>query len=261
MWVRGYGLVDSPKVAATPGKTLDLKAVPAPSAAAAQYYPAIYWYLLLKIPPKSDFPGTGAKGNDIMEAIKTQYEWLNTIKTNGCNSCHAMGTPGTRVMPKDFAHMTSYDAWARRIASGQAVTNMVNTVGGIGTEKSLTLFADWTDRIAAGELPFDKPQRPQGIERNVVLTLWDWSRNTICTISWARIAASRRSTPTANSTAPPSSARTMCRYSIRRAMPPRKCFIRCAIRKRPRTVMIRWRRRRIGATSRSGMRRPAITIR
>ena len=66
--------------------------------------------------------------------------------------------------------MTPYDAWARRIASGQAVTNMVNTVGGIGTEKSLTLFADWTDRIAAGELPFDKPQRPQGIERNVVLT-------------------------------------------------------------------------------------------
>ena len=43
VWVRGYGLVDSPKVQATPGKTLDLTAVPAPSAAAAaQYYPAIY---------------------------------------------------------------------------------------------------------------------------------------------------------------------------------------------------------------------------
>jgi len=40
------------------------------------------------------------------------------------------------------------------------------------------LFGDWTDRIAAGELPFAKPERPQGIERNVVLTLWDWSRPT-----------------------------------------------------------------------------------
>ena len=40
------------------------------------------------------------------------------------------------------------------------------------------LFADWTDRIAAGELPFAQPPRPQGIERNVVLTLWDWSRPT-----------------------------------------------------------------------------------
>src|SRR5437763_13260084 len=48
VWVRGYGLVDSPKVAAEPGKTLDLQAVPAPSpAAAAEYYPAIYWFSML----------------------------------------------------------------------------------------------------------------------------------------------------------------------------------------------------------------------
>ena len=45
VWVRGYGLVDSPKVKSTPGKVLNLKAVAAPNdAAAAQYYPAIYWY-------------------------------------------------------------------------------------------------------------------------------------------------------------------------------------------------------------------------
>jgi hypothetical protein len=51
IWVRGYGLIDSPKVRATPGKTLDLKAVAAPNdAAAAEYYPAIYWYSLLKSP-------------------------------------------------------------------------------------------------------------------------------------------------------------------------------------------------------------------
>jgi hypothetical protein len=51
VWVRGYGLVDSAKVDSAPGKILDLTAVPAPSAAdAAQYYPAIYWYSMLKIP-------------------------------------------------------------------------------------------------------------------------------------------------------------------------------------------------------------------
>src|SRR3954453_22982533 len=45
VWVRGYGLVDSPKVKAEPGKTLDLKAVVASNAAAAaEYYPAQYWY-------------------------------------------------------------------------------------------------------------------------------------------------------------------------------------------------------------------------
>jgi hypothetical protein len=52
VWVRGYGLVDSPKLR-------DLTAVPAPDqAAAAHYYPAIYWFTLLKIPPAKDFGGT-----------------------------------------------------------------------------------------------------------------------------------------------------------------------------------------------------------
>ena len=37
------------------------------------------------------------------------------------------------------------------------------------------MFGDWTDRIAEGELPATKPQRPQGVERNVVVTLWDWA--------------------------------------------------------------------------------------
>src|SRR5512145_513302 len=32
VWVRGYGLTDSPKVVSGPGKTLNLTAVPAPSA-------------------------------------------------------------------------------------------------------------------------------------------------------------------------------------------------------------------------------------
>ena len=66
VWVRGYGLVDSPKVTSEPGKSLNLKAVAAPNAAAAaEYYPAIYWYAMLKIPDKSEFPGTGDKGNGI----------------------------------------------------------------------------------------------------------------------------------------------------------------------------------------------------
>src|SRR6266436_911835 len=38
VWVRGYGLVDSPKVRAKPGQQLNLTAVPAPSPAAAAHY-------------------------------------------------------------------------------------------------------------------------------------------------------------------------------------------------------------------------------
>ena len=170
VWVRGYGLVDSLKVAATPGKTLDLKAVIAPSAAAAaEYYPPIYWYSMLKIPAKSDFPAG---------PMKTQPEWLNQIKTTGCMSCHAIGTKGMRTMPKDFAHMKSTEAWARRITSGQAMTQMINVLNRFDRDLFLANFADWTDRIAKGELPFAQPSRPQGVERNIVLSLWDWSTPT-----------------------------------------------------------------------------------
>ena len=36
------------------------------------------------------------------------------------------------------------------------------------------MFADWADRIAAGEVP-PSPPRPKGVERNVVLTEWEWT--------------------------------------------------------------------------------------
>src|SRR5216117_2440593 len=44
VWVRGYGLIDSPKIKTTPGKTVNLTALIAPTQAqAAEYYPAVYW--------------------------------------------------------------------------------------------------------------------------------------------------------------------------------------------------------------------------
>src|SRR3989442_4152890 len=102
VWVRGYGLVDSPKVRTAPGKMLNLTAVMAPNAAAAaEHYPAIYWYSMLKIPDKSLFPGTGATGNGMLVTLTSQAQWVNTVKTTGCMSCHALGTKGTRTIPKE----------------------------------------------------------------------------------------------------------------------------------------------------------------
>jgi hypothetical protein len=180
VWVRGYGLVDAPKVQSAPGKILNLTAVPAPNeAAAAQYYPAIYWYAMLQIPAKSEFPGTGPSGNGIHEGLKSQAHWLANVKSLGCMSCHALGTIGTRTIPKELGEFKdSTEAWQRRIQAGQTMTQMNNVAGRLGAQRALGLWADWTDRIAAGELPFAKPERPQGIERNIVLTLWDWSRPT-----------------------------------------------------------------------------------
>ena len=121
VWVRGYGLVDSPKMRAVPGRQLNLSAVPAPNAtAAAQYYPAIYWYSMLQIPPESEFGGHGRIPKGI-----TRPDWLTTIKNQACVGCHQLGQASTRSIPAAFAHMTGEEAWMRRVQSGQAGTNMV----------------------------------------------------------------------------------------------------------------------------------------
>ena len=60
VWVRGYGLVDSPRLQVAPGTMQDLTAVLAPDPhAAAQFYPAGYWLSLIEVPDKDAFPGTG----------------------------------------------------------------------------------------------------------------------------------------------------------------------------------------------------------
>src|SRR4051812_40972281 len=176
VWVRGYGLVDSAKVQAAPGRTLDLEAMIAPSpAAAAEYYPAIYWYSMLKVPEKQEFGAGGANGG-MPAALKVQAQWIDVVKTNGCYGCHALGTKATRTLPPALGEFgNSAEAWERRIQSGQAMTQMVTNIGRLDAKRALGLFADWTDRIAAGELPAAKPPRPQGVERNVVLTVWDWA--------------------------------------------------------------------------------------
>lgn len=178
VWVRGYGLVDSPKTVASPGQRLKLEAVPAPDArAAAAYYPGVYWYSLLEIPKPEEFPGTGPQGNGIPQSMKSQYYWVDTLK-NGCQSCHALGSRGVREVPGFFMHLghgDSFAAWAYRTQAGQAMGYMATVLARLGPEKGLTLFSQWTDRIAQGALPFETPLRPQGLERNAVYTLWDWS--------------------------------------------------------------------------------------
>ncbi len=172
VWVRGYGLVDSPKVRAKPGQTLNHTAVPAPNeAAAAHYYPAIYWYTMMKIPPAKDFGGS----TDIPKNI-TQDIWRQRMSNVDCVGCHQLGQEATRTIPAQLGHFKSgADAWVRRIASGQSGEMMTNRIAGQLGGVPYQYFGDWTDRVAKGELPKNKPPRPQGVERNLVVTAWEWS--------------------------------------------------------------------------------------
>ncbi len=184
VWVRGYGLTDSKHIPASPGQSVDHTTVAAASAAAAaEHYPANYWYSLIEPPAASEFPGTGPQGNGISPAMKTQQDWLAHQK-EGCFFCHQLGTPTTRTLPDTG---NSAEAWAQRIAkarapgdptvgdSGQKIAGMMgNLMTRFGRERALKMYAEWTDRIRKGALPLEKPPRPQGKERNVVLSIWDW---------------------------------------------------------------------------------------
>ncbi len=170
VWARGYGLVDSEKATAKPGQRLRITAKIAPDeAAAAHYYPAIYWYAMLEIPAADEFGGKGR-----IPARISQPAWISAMKNTGCIGCHQIGQLSTRTTPAALGTFASpADAWRRRVQSGQAGGMMSGQLNGLG-ETAFAMFGSWTDRIAKGELPFTTPPRPQGVERNIVVTLRDW---------------------------------------------------------------------------------------
>ena len=96
------------------------------------------------------------------------------MKNTGCIGCHQLGQQSTRTIPAALGTFASgAEAWRRRVQSGQSGQQMLGQLTGLG-EMSFANYGDWTDRIAKGELPFAKPPRPQGVERNIVVTLRDW---------------------------------------------------------------------------------------
>jgi hypothetical protein len=175
VWVRGYGLVDSKPVSLRVGADITLKTFVAESAAeAAQIYPANYWYSLLEVPDANEFPGTGDAGNGISEGMRNQAQWIDMTK-QGCQLCHQLGNKLTRSIDHldHLGFESSTEAWHYRTAIGIRGPFMSAFAGRFGRDRGMGMYADWTDRIAAGETPA-APDRPSGIERNVVVTLWDW---------------------------------------------------------------------------------------
>ena len=157
MFVRGYGLIDSPPSTAAPGQQQNLKAVTAPTPrAAANIYPANYWLGLMEIP-----------------AGKLSFEEVASTVKN-CLQCHQIGNMATRTIGPFFEkHPTHLAKWDARVAVGPSGSNMSATFQRLGPQREA--FARWTERIANGEFPKQAPPRPRGVERNLVVTQWTWA--------------------------------------------------------------------------------------
>jgi hypothetical protein len=177
VWVRGYGLVDSTPIEMKPrADSVTLNAVVAKTPLeAAQVYPGNYWLSLLEPPAAKEFPGTGPEGNGLGPGMQTQNQWINSLKSD-CNFCHQLGNKLTRsvdhVLKAKPELKTHVDAWEWRLGTGVRGNSMYAVINNQGKDRSLKVYADWTERVARGELP-PPPSRPSGVERNLVVTLWD----------------------------------------------------------------------------------------
>ncbi len=165
VWVRGYGLIDSKPVQTAPGKILDLTATTAPSLrAAAQYYPANYWYSMIRIPSTNAFPMEE-------EGIQSQLDWVARMKND--IQLIQIGDKATREIPEQLRKFpNSEEAWRAWLKTEPPVS-----IARLNRDVAIKMYADWTDRIAAGEYPQEAPPRPQGLERSVVISEWDWGND------------------------------------------------------------------------------------
>ena len=143
LWVRGYGLRDSAKIAASPGMDLELRVTAAATPVeAAAIYPASYWLSLLN-PPEQD------------------ADWVNHFKL-GCQLCHQVGSLITRIHSRATLDLGL-----------QKASYMNLTADALGRDLLLDVMEDWHERMVAGETP-PPPPRPAGLERNLVITQWGW---------------------------------------------------------------------------------------
>jgi len=168
LWVRGYGLRDSDKTTARPGSTLSLHAERAASPGqAAAVYPANYWFSLFEPPEKT-------------------AAFVNQMKL-GCELCHQIGSLTTRARTRAL-----YDLGFRKASYMNVVADH------LGRDRLLDALAAWSGRIAAGATP-PAPPRPQGVERNFVITQWGWGD--VYTYAHDEVATDKRD-PTRNAGGP-----------------------------------------------------------
>ena len=189
--------------------TSSRNAAPSP-AAAAVVYPAAYWYSMMKVPD-----------GERSQLAARRRQSSTSRRSRICRASAAIRSASSRRARcrRSSASLPSHhDAWVRRIQSGQAGSQMLasamNQLGGVPPK----YLADWTERVAKGELPHAQPQRPRGVERNIVATVRDWSTDKAYMHD---LSGTDRRNPTVNA----------LRQAVRRARAQRPTSSRSSIRR------------------------------
>ena len=108
----------------------------------------------MKVPDKSEFPGTGETGNGISPTMQTSGAVAARAEVGRLHGMPSDRQQGDARDSERARHVpSSVAAWDRRVQSGQAGRQMSNGLNKFGRRRALEMFADWTDRIAAGEVP------------------------------------------------------------------------------------------------------------
>ena len=179
VFVRGYGLVDSTPVQAEARRrrpsTLTATLAKTPQEA-AKVYPGNYWLSLLEPPAANEFPGTGPHGQRHRhgDADAEPLHQLAQVRLQLLPSARQRSRRATvdHVLKAKPELKTHAEAWEWRLGTGVRGTSMYGVLNNQGKDRLLKSYADWTERIAKGEVP-PAPPRPKGVERNLVVTLWD----------------------------------------------------------------------------------------
>ena len=199
VWVRGYGLVDLPKVArgARPHDQSHRRRSRRRSSA-AELYPAD---VLVRDDERS-------AGEEISPARPTSQRHRTgaAASPDGRREVHRLPSASTRNRPHDPARVRrlqpkggSLDAPCR-VGPDRRVDDQRGSPCSSAATVRVLRRLDRSGR--AGEMPKNKPPRPQGVERNVVLTVWDWSDpQDVSPRPDLHRPARRPSTPTDRSTA------------------------------------------------------------
>ena len=209
-----------PRSTASPGKRLNLTAVPAPNDdGGGRILSGDLLVLDAQDAGQERVPRHRDQRQRHSRTMKTQSQWLDSVKTNGCVRCHQLGNKATRTIPEALGAVQDPAMRRGRAASSPArpAANMISNIDRLDTQRALRHVRRLDrphrqGRAAGREAAAPAGRRAQRRRHAVGLVR---CRRPICTTRSRPTSATRPSTPTARSTARPRTRPTTCRCSIR----------------------------------------------